>query len=118
MTPRMPEPARILILSKNEESVDPLAFLLNIAGYEVLALKDDVRAVEAAAAFHPTICLVTHDSTELADNLRSTLPTGELVFAELGTASRGHHLHLNGDENNFQIVERIEDYLHEIAVAV
>ena len=123
MATRTPEPARILIFSNNEESDDPLAFLLNIAGYEVLALKGDVRSVETAAAFQPTICLLAGDfdsenSQTLSLKLRRRLPNPGLVFAELGKPSHGQQLPLTGDENHFQIVERIQDYLHEHAVAV
>jgi CheY-like chemotaxis protein len=117
----------VLILATSEETVDPLSFLLRIAGYEVLAVGDQSKAVETASAFQPTICLLAQDcdgasSQELAQELRNSFPNGELILAELAGRNEGGETDWNIDlyftaaENNFQIVEKLEQYLHDMVI--
>jgi CheY-like chemotaxis protein len=73
--PARARPARILVVDDNEDAAQSLAEFLMELGHEVETAHDGPSAIEVAAAFKPTICLVdiglpVMDGYEVAKRLR------------------------------------------------
>ncbi|WP_439625589.1 response regulator [Gemmata sp.] len=49
---------KVLCVDDNRDTADSLAVLLQIAGFEAIACYDGVSALEAAAKFHPDVCVL------------------------------------------------------------
>jgi signal transduction histidine kinase/ActR/RegA family two-component response regulator len=85
------EGRRVLIVDDNQDAAETLAEVLADLGYEVATAHDGVTALNTAATFRPTVCLLdiglpSMDGYELARRLRASaaLPDGARLIAVTG----------------------------------
>ncbi len=72
-----PHGMRVLVADDNRDAIDTLAMVLESSGYVVRIANDGVEAVEAAAEFHPDVCVLDigmprMDGYEVARQLRGS----------------------------------------------
>jgi two-component system, OmpR family, response regulator len=130
VTDATPAP-RILIVDDNADAATTLAFLLTAAGFETETAFDGETALEVAARFRPTACVLDinmpgMNGYQLAAGLRRVLADAPPVLATVTAysdydhleraADAGFDLHFTKPASPTEIADELGRYLLEVDV--